>query len=635
MKTRRRSQRTKSSGQTARPKNSATDIWTIFLIVAIASTLGMTNVATASNRTNSPRILLVVPGSAAAPFSQAFVYAFTDFLSKDYPETIIEVEAVPLGPSDEAAKSWALSRVAGRSVDAIVAFGATAVRAIESTNSVRTRTPMVALDFNGALRNIEPGKTAPTIIEVQDTAAPTFELGGDLFPAARNWAVIATSLSADPFRPTFGDTLSAAAKAKGARIIDLSGQTLDELRISASRLPKDTVVFLFGPVQDKKGRWILPRSLLAAIKENADLPVMSDMPILFGHGNVGGSLVDPEILGKTAAQMVTRRLRGEHVGSVEELLLPTRIDWREIQKHGGVEAGAPNQAIMEFRERSLWEQHRWAIMLASVVILIQSLLVLRLMLERWRRRQAENEARQRLVEVAHYNRIGQVSQLSLSVAHDLNQPLGAILANAQTCEILLERPSSHPDELRTLLKRIIQANTLASGIVQNLRDLASKEPTDLVQVEVDNWVQVTATLLAPDIRNKGIACELDLDAPDAVILANNAQLQQILINLLLNSMEAMEETAPEARLLRISTRMESETTVCIQIEDRGPGLPKDSPERIFESFYSTKDNGLGIGLSISRKLVETLGGSLIARDNQHGACFEWRMPLHHRGHKSS
>lgn len=569
-------------------------------------------------------VLVLLPNTVLAPFSQGFASVLSETLSRTAPGVRLHIEALPSDLRAGQSQRWLAQRMVGRSLG--VMLGPSLNPTIEARAWLRSQIPLVIADSTCGEAAPVRGATGVSQVCVADTTLPTLNLALALLPQTRHVALVGLRSGVDPLRPGLANAL--AAHRSQVDVIDLGGRTLDELRQAVSSLPPDTVIFLGGPDIDAQGRFVYPRSMLNGLRPVSTAPIFSDISAAFGRGVVGGALFDADALGHAAADMVLHRLRGDVVPSTQVLPVNARVDWRELDRLRLDDKSLPEDVEVVFQEASAWQRYRWQLVLIALVLFAQSALVLGLMQERRRRRSAEVQAHRRLSELAHLNRLGTVSQLSLSLAHEINQPLGTILSSAQTCEVLLDQPQPPLHELRSLLTRIVEADALASGIVRNLRGLAQRHPPERANIKVDTWVRDTVALLAPDARLRGVNCVLDLQAPAAHVNGDRAQLQQVLINLMLNAMEAMQLPGTAAKRLGLSTRHLDGHRLNLRIEDGGPGLPPLAPESVFAPFYSTKQQGLGLGLGIARELVHAHGGELHAcHIPGGGARFELTLPL--------
>jgi PAS domain S-box-containing protein len=234
-------------------------------------------------------------------------------------------------------------------------------------------------------------------------------------------------------------------------------------------------------------------------------------------------------------------------------------------------------------------------------------------------------ARQRL-QLAHVARVSTMGQLASSLAHELNQPLGAILRNAEAAELLLANPSPDIAELQAILADIRGDDHRAGEVIDRLRAFLKRREIERHPVDFGSLASETITLVRPDAERRGVRLGLQAGAPLRPVLGDRVQLQQVLLNLLLNAMDAVEGKPRGER--RVSVRIRSmDAVIEVSVEDNGPGIPADAIQRVFEPFYTSKPHGLGMGLSIARGIVETHGGRLrVENSPDGGATFTFTLP---------
>jgi two-component system sensor kinase FixL len=242
------------------------------------------------------------------------------------------------------------------------------------------------------------------------------------------------------------------------------------------------------------------------------------------------------------------------------------------------------------------------------------------------RRHAEMEAKRSQQELAHYLRVSTVGALTTSLAHELNQPLTAILANAQTARRLLSAPAANELELREILGEIIEEDKRAGEVIQRLRELLRKGEPERVPLDANVLVRDVCRLLDSDALIRGVTLRVDLAPGPLVTLGDRVQLQQVVLNLIVNAIEALAHFEGD-RTVRVRTAEAPGGLVRVSIEDTGPGLRPSDRGRIFQPFYSTKTKGMGMGLSIARSILEAHGGTIVAEDNPvAGATFTFNLP---------
>jgi PAS domain S-box-containing protein len=250
------------------------------------------------------------------------------------------------------------------------------------------------------------------------------------------------------------------------------------------------------------------------------------------------------------------------------------------------------------------------------------------------RKRAEAEARENSqryhemqLELAHANRVATVGQLTASIAHEIIQPLAATVTNAETALRWLGRGSSHLKEVQEALASIVDDSVRAAELVKRIRALMKKEPPRKDRLEVNGVILEILEVMRSEALKHGVSILTELADPLPVVEADRVQLQQVLLNLIVNALEAMGADDEGPKELLISTGKAEPSGARVAVQDSGPGLEALMLERVFESFYTTKPTGFGLGLSICRSIIEAHGGRLWASKNQRrGATFQFTLP---------
>ena len=243
------------------------------------------------------------------------------------------------------------------------------------------------------------------------------------------------------------------------------------------------------------------------------------------------------------------------------------------------------------------------------------------------RRAAARLAAEQGRELAHLGRVALVGELSGALAHELSQPLAAILTNAHTAQLMLESDDVDTTELRAVLDEIASADRLAGAVIRRVRGLVRKDDGASQLLSANDVVGEMLELTRSDLAHRGVAVHTWLSASPPLVYADRVQLQQILLNLIVNACDAMSDTPPGERVLVISTAA-TDGVARIEVGDRGSGIAPDALHTVFEPFVTTKASGLGLGLAICRSIVTAHGGELWARNNPDGgATFVVSLPL--------
>ncbi len=244
------------------------------------------------------------------------------------------------------------------------------------------------------------------------------------------------------------------------------------------------------------------------------------------------------------------------------------------------------------------------------------------------RKRAEMEAERARQELAHFTRVSTMGELTASLAHELRQPLAGILTNAQAAQRFLAVTPPDLDEVRDILADIVKNDRRAAQVIQRLRDLLRRGDSEMRPFDLNDLIRDVVKLLASDTIIRGVTVDLALDAEAAVVSADPVQLQQVVLNLLLNAMEAMAPCSREKRVLVIRTGNVEPLSVQVSVDDAGPGLSPGAEDLIFEPFYTTKPHGMGMGLAIARSIIELHRGVISAANNPTGgATLRFSLPV--------
>jgi signal transduction histidine kinase len=393
--------------------------------------------------------------------------------------------------------------------------------------------------------------------------------------------------------------------------------------------PDDAVLYL-SVGRDADGRTFVPRDALTTLAAASAAPIYGPFETFIGHGIVAGNVYSFEASGRRLGELVHEVLSAPPgrplpvVASGESLCM---ADGDRLERLGLSASQLPPGCEIRFGAPSLWREYRWYVLGALFVILAQAALILGLVLQRRARVKAEGEVRHRRAELAQASRLALAGELTASIAHEINQPLGAILANAGAAEALLRRDPAASEELRAILADIRRADLRASDIIRRVRALVTSRQAEREPVDVNTMVSEVLTFLQGEARRRGVEVDTALTSGLPALYADRVQLQQAVVNLCVNAMEAMGERPSGKRRLGVSTAAGERGGVEIAVSDTGPGIPAEHLKQVFDSFFTTKANGTGLGLAITRSIIEAHEGRISAVNRaEGGALFRMTLP---------
>jgi C4-dicarboxylate-specific signal transduction histidine kinase len=309
-------------------------------------------------------------------------------------------------------------------------------------------------------------------------------------------------------------------------------------------------------------------------------------------------------------------------------------DWRELQRWNISEALLPPGSIVQFREPTVWQHYRSQIVGAFAIILLQAALITGLLYERQARRRAAELAGKARMEMgryredlAHLARVHTVGAMSAAIAHEINQPLVAIQNYALAARRRLASPVGAA-KAEELLDKIGTQASRAGDVLQSLRAMVKKQQSEATRVEVGRLVANALKLAGLESRNGTVRVETSISPNLPPVFVDEIQIQQVVLNLTRNAIEAIEEAGIASSVVKVRVAGTAEDEIAVSVADCGPGIAPDDAEHIFDPFYSTKGGGLGVGLSISRDIVEAHGGRLSLAPNEGGGCvFKFTLPV--------
>jgi signal transduction histidine kinase len=604
-------------------------------LVVVAVTAALAPAICASAET-PPRAVLIIdetdPGKSAPTTFSATLRATLDAVT---PHVAVYGDSLDLsqfaGPrQEEILRRYLQEKYRDIHFGVIAAIGASALKLVQNWRpDLWPGVPVIfaAIDEDRAAEIAPDAET--TGLVMRRSVSSMVAAARVLVPDLKGVAVLGGSLERDAYRRQYIRELQILATKQ--EVTNLTGRPLAEQVARAASLPDKTAILYTGLYIDDAGKYYSSIEALADIAKAANRPIAIDVDALLGNGAAGGYVLNNVAYGQAVARLALRIIDGANVAaipvSVGDFTKPV-FDRRQLKRWQVSEASLPEGSEIRFKETSAWGQYHTQILIAIAALLLQSGIISGLLLERRRRHAAELESRGRLAQIMQMNRSAGLSAISSSIAHELNQPLGAILSNTEAAEILIKKVPLDLDLIGAILADIRKSDQRAGDVITHLRDLLRKNDRESEVVDINDVITLALDVLAPEASSRSVTLTAILDPHPLPARVNPVHLQQVLLNLVLNAMDATADRSPDGRRVAIRTTVVNSAKIKIAIEDSGTGIPSDKLQQIFEPFFTTKEKGTGLGLAIARTIIERSGGQISADNRPNGgAVFRFSLPL--------
>jgi signal transduction histidine kinase len=588
------------------------------------------------------RVLILSGHDAYFPLFMAIDRAMLASLAKESPRRIVvysewlDAERFAIEPRESELVASFAKKYNGLRIDAVLVV---AQQALDFYNNHGAALwPGARLVFQGLPDTVgesTPGPAHATGVASKIDFAGTIALARSLQPTARRILVITGASPLDMRQERRArEVLPALA---GTLTVDFtSGAPLAELVARVAKEPADTIVLFLSQFRDRDGQPYSPRQVLQAVSAASAAPIYGLFDTNLGFGIAAGSMPSSEERGQLVAQLVRDAAFDQAPADGRAVVIaPSRCvaDARALKRWSLDDALLPSDCDVRFAERPLWRQYWWQIALTLAIIAVQAVLITALLAQRRRRQIAEVESQKRFAEMAHMNRRVSMGELSGSIAHELNQPLGAIHNNAGAAEMLIRADPPKLQEVAEILADIKRDDRRASDIIARIRNMMRKTQFEVQDIDLNETISEAIEMIAADATVKGASVKSELEPGLSRVRADRVEVQQVILNLTLNAIEVLHDQHAGRRELLIRSRRVNGKEAEVSVADSGPGIPGEMLPRIFEPFVTSKKAGMGLGLTISRTIVEARGGQIRAENSPAGgAVLLFTLPFAHARH---
>jgi signal transduction histidine kinase len=619
------------------------------MVVALSIAPAIAPAQELGNQGKTRRVVILNTGDAYLPAFIEFERGLRESIDEErdppvalYPESL-DMNRFPQALVDDEVVALLGKKYRGVKVDVVVAAGTIALEFARQHRAdlwpgaaiVFFSVPVGALE---ALR-LEPGTIG---VPIRFEFGPTVDLALKLRPATRRLVVVAGTADSD--RRYLALARAALERyAPRLEIRYLVDRTLAETVAAVQALPDDTVVLFLTMYRDAAGVPLVPRQVLKQLAAASNAPVFGLFDTYFGYGLVAGSTASFEAQGRRAGDLVVRILNGEDpatIGIQPPVVPGCMADWRQLRRWGIDEGALPVGCELLFEEFTVWDRYRWQILAALAVIMAQALLIGALVLnqrrlrrtqlslqdEHGQRTRAENFAAQLRQRLARFSKERSLGTLATAIAHEVNQPLIAIQNYAHAARRRLDSGIDEKAKLSELCAKIEAQAARAGAITQRVRSLVGGDEVQLGPAPLLPLIDEALGVMKPEFESRGCRIAIESVAHLPVVLVDPLQVQLVLVNLLQNAMHSVCSGHRPGGSVSIDVRPIGEQEVQVSVLDRGSGVPPERAADIFEPLYSGAERGMGMGLAISRVIIEAHGGRLWYEPNpERGAIFRFSL----------
>ncbi len=438
----------------------------------------------------------------------------------------------------------------------------------------------------------------------------------------------------------YGEATRAAAKKFDQRITShfLTWMSMDQVLDTVKRLPENSIIIIPSFNVDSKGVSYYNPESVRLISQAANVPVFAYSDMGFGDGSVGGHILSFKKIGLIAGETAIKILNGSDPASIKignRDIFEHIYDWRQLKRWGLAGSDlVPKGSRIMFEEVSFFKKFRIIIIATVIFLILQSLLIINLVRLNRKQKQvtaqlleAENKYRVLIRE----DRVLRIGQLTASLSHELNQPLTAILSTAQAGIRFIDSNTLDPVLLQELFQNIVEDDKRTASILSSIRSMLKLEKREKERVNLNILVEEIINVYQGESVIKDIKLQMILPEQPVFILADPIQIQQVIMNLLQNAMQSFEKAQPGTRLVTIKEVVDKEL-VTVSVRDHGEGIADSVKDKLFNPFVTSKNEGTGIGLSISRSIIDDHQGRIWAENvPEGGAIFAFSLKVYQDG----
>jgi signal transduction histidine kinase len=572
--------------------------------------------------------------NASLPAYQSILEGFRNSFYKELPELYnLSIEYLDIGRiSDEHYLNHIVDiyndKFKETNIDLLITFGPGLYPLLEKHGfKAIIASPHIAVEFdklsgesNEYLRN---QNTLDIIVKLNfnRTLRTIFEL----FPNNKNVFVVSGAAPIDNY---FNQLLKRDLKNFEAthNFNFISGYSLESTLLKIDSIPPDGIVIITSFMSDKKNIQFTNPESMTLITAHSNAPCFGILNTSVRRGAIGGYIFNFYNLGNEVGIAASEILNGKPINEVrinEERFYEHIYDWQQLKKWNLTESVAiPSTSTFYNKEFNFLSEFKWYLIAVLLFFIFESILIAYLIILNKRQKEVlkqKTETENLLLQLTREDRLLRMVELTASLSHELNQPLTAILYSAQAGKRFLNSGNLDSNQAEEIFNNIIEDDKRAASLIGNVRSLMKLETRESEKVDLNSVVRDTIQIFNSEATEKNIKLKLNIIEEPAFVLADKIQLQQVILNFLSNAAIAMDNNESTNKTIEINQSI-NKGSVIVSVRDHGPGIDETIKDKIFKAFVTTRKSGFGIGLAVSKTIIERHNGDIWVENSKDGGA---------------
>lgn len=595
-----------------------------------------------AQQNESKNILILFSMNQGLVAYQLILENFKDVLREEYGKPFkLSVEYLDVGKfPDLSYQQFLFDRINAKykntHLDLIVFVGPSIIPLINNYAAQYLKEiPAISIDFKDPFDQNKSysinSKTTTILVDVD--AKSNFELAFKLFPKNNSVYVISGSAKVDKFLLKIVMSESHEYE-KSKKIIFWQDMPMEVLLEKAVQIPNESIIFIPSFTLDSLGTSYNMAEVIRLISQKTNTPIFVLLDTPFEDGAFGGYVSSMKFTGIKIGKATLKILNGEDPQSVnvEDVALNQYMfDGKALKKWNLVNSDLiPDNSIIINEEIDFIDNYKWILLAGTLFLIFQSLLIVNLVRLNKKQKTMTGqiiETENRYRELVREDRLQRMAELTASLSHELNQPLAAILSSAQAGLRFINSNRSDTQTIKEIFQNIVEDDKRAASVISSVRSMMKLEKREKEKVDLNELIREVIKIFSGEAAKKEIKIEVDLLERPVFISADSIQIQQVVLNFVFNAAHSMEDIESDNKLIVINEIL-NDNSVTVQVQDYGIGIKEEIKEKIFKPFITTRSKGFGIGLAVSKAIIEAHNGKISAENNPDiGATFSFELKL--------